>query len=105
MSAYLFHLLVYALPVLAAQLIGVCFFYRGRLGLLLKAALPPIIGVTAWLVAADHLAISAGIWRFDPHSLLGVKLGAVPLEEVLFFFLTNCLVVFGLALFQRPRLA
>lgn len=51
-----------------------------------------------WLVAADHLAIDAGIWRFGAGLHLGVHIGAVPIEEVLFFLVTNLLVALGLAL-------
>ena len=48
---------------------------------------------------ADHLAISAGIWSFGEGRHLGVYLGAVPVEEVLFFVLTSLLVSLGVALF------
>jgi lycopene cyclase domain-containing protein len=51
-----------------------------------------------WLVAADHLAIDAGIWRFGAGLHLGVHIGAVPIEEALFFLVTNLLVALGLAL-------
>jgi len=103
-TAYLFFLLGWSLPVLAAQAVGVAVVYRGRFPAVLRAVLPPALLVTAWLTAADHLAITAGVWRFGEGKNLGLRLGAVPLEEVLFFLLTNLLVAFGLALFSAPAL-
>ena len=50
-------------------------------------------------MAGDHLAIRAGVWEFGAGKHLGIYLGAVPLEEALFFLVTNLLVVLGLALF------
>jgi len=102
-TAYLVHLLGWALPVLAVQLAVIAWRYRGQTPHVLRAVLPPALAVTAWLVAGDHLAIRAGVWKFGPGKHLGVYLGAVPIEEALFFLLTNLLVVFGLALFwPRP---
>jgi lycopene cyclase domain-containing protein len=102
-TAYLFYLLGWGLPVLLGQVVGLAFFYRGRLSEVMRAVLPPALLCTVWLTAADHLAISAGVWRFSETKLLGLRLGAVPLEEALFFLITNLLVAFGLALFSRPR--
>jgi lycopene cyclase domain-containing protein len=105
-TAYLGHLLVWALPVLALQLVLLARAWGSRLPLLLRAVLPPALLVTAWLVAADNLAISAGVWAFGPGKHLGLYLGTVPVEEVLFFLCTNLLVAFGLALLTpgaRPR--
>ena len=100
-AAYLLHL-GWALPVLAIQLLLLARRYRGHTRALLRAVLPPALGITAWLVLADHLAISAGVWEFGAGKTLGIRIGAVPVEEALFFLLTNLLIVFGLALFW-PR--
>jgi len=104
-TAYLVHLLAWSLPVLAAQLGGISLLYAGRLRALLRAVLPPALLVTAWLVAADHLAISSGLWRFGEGKHLGVYFLSVPLEEVLFFLITNLLVAFGLALIRARELS
>ncbi len=58
------------------------------------------IGIsTLYLSWADSLAISAGTWTIDPAQSLNIYLGGVlPIEEFVFFFLTNTLVVFGIAL-------
>ncbi|HZJ53603.1 MAG TPA: lycopene cyclase domain-containing protein [Myxococcaceae bacterium] len=103
-TAYLVHLLAWSLPVLMMQLALVGWRYREHTTAVLRAVLPPALGVTAWLVAGDHLAIRAGIWQFGEGKHLGIHLGAVPIEEALFFLVTNLLVVLGLALFW-PRTA
>ncbi len=96
--AYLAHLLTWTLPVLAGQAALVWWRYRAATPGVLRAMLPPALLVAAWLVAADHLAIAAGIWRFAPERHLRLQLGAVPVEEALFFLITNLLVALGLAL-------
>ena len=101
-TAYLWHLLGWSLPVLGMQLAVLVWRYRESTPAVLRAILPPALVVTAWLVAGDHLAIRAGVWRFGEGKHLGIHLGAVPLEEGLFFLITNLLVVFGMALFW-PR--
>lgn len=104
--AYLFHLLVWGLPVLVLQL-GLLFAHAGpaRARRVLVAVVPPALGASAWLTVADLLAIDAGIWRFGEAKLLGVELWKVPVEELLFFVLSNLLIALGLALFceLRPR--
>lgn len=97
--AYLTHLLLWALPVILLQWVALARHYKERTGAVLRAVLPPAFLVGGYLAAADHLAISAGIWNFGEGKHLGVYVGAVPLEEVLFFVLTSVLVSLGLALF------
>ena len=104
-TAYLVHLLAWALPLVALQLGVLVWRYRARTPAILRAVVPPALGVTVWLVAADQLAIRAGVWEFGPGKHLGIYLGAVPVEEALFFLLTNLLVVLGLALFWPGRSA
>lgn len=101
---YMFHLLAYALPVVAVQLVVLRLAYKEAFGVALKSVWPPALWVTLWLVIADHLAISAGVWMFDHARLVGVSIGAVPVEEALFFLLTNVLVANGVALFSARRL-
>jgi len=102
--AYIVHLLGWSLPVLLFQ-VGMLIHVYGRGAFrVLGAILPPALFVTAWLVAADALAIGIGIWRFGEGRHLGVYLFGVPLEEVLFFLITNLLVAFGLALFRELAL-
>jgi len=96
--AYLVHLYAWAGPILVLQALLLVRRYGRDTPRVLRSVLPPVFVVTAYLSAADHLAIREGIWRFGPGRHLGWYLGAVPLEEVLFFLTTNLLVVLGLAL-------
>jgi lycopene cyclase domain-containing protein len=97
--AYLVHLLAWALPLIVPQLLVLVRHYKKRAGAVLTAVLPPAFIVGTYLSVADHLAISSGIWNFGEGKHLGVYLGAVPLEEVLFFIMTSLLVSLGLTLF------
>lgn len=97
--AYLIHLMAWALPLILLQLVALVRHYKERTGAVLRAVLPPAFLVGGYLSVADHLAISAGIWNFGEGKHLGVYVGAVPLEEVLFFVMTSLLVSLGLALF------
>ncbi len=109
--------------VWAAALARLAHDRRDYLGLILGWALPPImfqvgfggdilwrnralvmasiIPATAYLGAADSLAIGAGTWKINPENTVGVEvIRNLPLEELLFFFLTNVLLVFGVTLVQ-----
>jgi lycopene cyclase domain-containing protein len=97
--AYLIHLLGWTLPLILLQLVALVRHYKERSGAVLKAVLPPAFILGVYLSIADHLAISTGIWNFGEGKHLGVYLGVVPLEEVLFFLITSILVSLGLALF------
>jgi lycopene cyclase domain-containing protein len=48
---------------------------------LLLTLLPVVVVFVAW----DLLAIRAGHWSYDPRQTTGIVLGALPLEELLFF--------------------
>lgn len=58
---------------------------------------------TAYLVGADALALSQGIWHIHSDRIIGIHLGNVPVEEALFFLLSNLMVVQGLVLFNSPE--
>ena len=53
-----------------------------------------------WLV--DLLAIGSGTWTIDPAQTTGIKLGALPVEEMVFFLMTNLLIGFGITLLRSP---
>jgi len=58
-----------------------------------------ILGMTAYLSVADFLAIGSGTWAISPGQSLDILIGGVlPLEEVVFFLLTNTLITFGVVL-------
>ena len=48
---------------------------------LLLTLLPVLVVFTTW----DVLAIRAGHWAYDPRQTTGLRLGNVPIEELLFF--------------------
>ena len=97
--AYLIYLLGWAGPFIVLQLGLLTYHFRARTGAVLRAVLPPALIVGTWLAVTDHLAIREGIWNFGEGKHLGLYLGAVPLEEVLFFLLTSVMVALGLTLF------
>jgi hypothetical protein len=52
-----------------------------------------------YLSWADSIAISSGTWAIDPVQSLNVFIGGIlPIEEFIFFLLTNTLVAFGLTI-------
>jgi lycopene beta-cyclase len=92
---YLSLQLVWALPPIMLQLaFGADILWKRR-----HVTLSAILSTTLYLAAADWLAIRAGIWQIDPAQSLNLFLGGyLPVEEFIFFLLTNILVVFGLLL-------
>ena len=62
--------------------------------LLLAAILPPTFYL--WLV--DAIAIAGGTWTISPTQTTGVKAGPLPLEEMVFFLMTNLIIAFGVTL-------
>ena len=98
--AYFIHLMAWALPFIVLQLVLLKMHFRERTGAVLRAVLLPAGVVGIYLSVADHLAIGEGIWGFGEGKHLGVYVGAVPLEELLFFVLTSVMVALGLTLFS-----
>ena len=93
-GTYLALELVWALlPILLQVAFGGDILWRYRT-LVLAALLP------AWLYLcmADFLAIGLGTWIIAPDQSVGVNLGHLPIEEIVFFLVTNMLVVFGTVL-------
>lgn len=87
--------LVWALPPIMLQLaFGADILWKHRRPVLLT-----IVTATLFLAFADSLAIQSGTWTIDPEQSLPVLLGGVlPIEEFVFFLLTNILLVFGVTL-------
>jgi lycopene cyclase domain-containing protein len=57
---------------------------------------------TAYLSSADGIAISHGIWTLHRSRIVGLYAVNVPAEEIIFFLLTNLLVVQSVLLVYRP---
>ncbi|MEJ2600610.1 MAG: lycopene cyclase domain-containing protein [Anaerolineales bacterium] len=92
---YLSLILVWALPPVIVQMAfgaDILWRYRRTLGLALGS-------VAVYLGLMDSLAINAGTWTIDPAQSLNIFLGGVlPVEEFVFFLMTNVLITFGLTL-------
>ncbi len=58
-----------------------------------------IVPTTLYLAVSDSLAIDSGTWKINPEKMVGVNLGGkLPLEEGLFFLITNTLISLGMTL-------
>jgi lycopene cyclase domain-containing protein len=55
------------------------------------AVLPVAAGFLLWDLAAVHF----GWWSFDSAQISGVRLGALPIEEVLFFLVVPVCAILG----------
>ena len=93
-ATYLAITLAWALPPICLQLVfGGDILWRHR-----RLVGWAIVPLTVYLSVADSLAIASGTWTIAPGASTGLFLGALPLEEAVFFLLTDILIVFGIAL-------
>ncbi len=92
---YLALLMVWALPPLMLQTgFGADILVRSWRYLLIT-----VLPMTLYLAVADKLAISSGTWTINPEqSLNSFVFGTLPIEELIFFFMTNLLVAVGVTL-------
>ncbi len=92
-------ILIWAVPPLIIQwLFDPGFLVRCARLVAAGTALP-----TVFLSLADSLAIDHGIWFIAEPTSSGFFLGNLPVEEVLFFLITNLLVVQGLLLWRSLK--
>jgi lycopene cyclase domain-containing protein len=63
-----------------------------------RLLVPAITVPTLYLWLVDAVAISGGTWTIDPAQTTGIKLGPLPLEEMVFFLMTNLIIGFGVTL-------
>lgn len=92
---YLALILVWALPPIGLQLAFGGDILRRHARWVTAGVLIP----TLHLWVADTLAIRAGIWTISSEQTLGLRLpGGLPLEEAVFFLVTNTLIGFGMTL-------
>lgn len=94
-------ILVWAFPPLALQ------WSLGARALResLKSWVPLWVGFTLYLCLADSFAISQGIWSLTLSTRSGWELGNLPVEEALFFALTNLFVLQGLSLWRAWKIS
>jgi lycopene beta-cyclase len=88
----------WALPIVAVQWAFGGDLLVARWRLVATAIAVP----TLYLWVADALAIRWSIWWIDPGLTLGLRPLGLPVEEALFFLVTNVLVVFGLVIALHP---
>lgn len=93
-SYYLGALLVWAGPVLAIQwALGAELLVARWRHVALAVGIP-----TFYLAISDRIAIEMGLWSISPVHTLGVSLFGLPIEEALFFVLTNLFLIQGVFL-------
>jgi len=93
-STYLALELTWALPPIIFQLgFGADILWSYR-----RIIFWSLVPTTLYLAAIDTIAIGAGTWTIDPAQSTGLLFGTLPIEEFLFFLVTNSLVIFGAVL-------
>lgn len=91
---YLGAILVWAGPVLTLQwFIGGPYLWRVRRTVALAVAAP-----TVYLWCADRVALGLGVWTISTDLSTGLAPLGLPVEEAIFFLVTNTLVVQGIVL-------
>ncbi|WP_096390842.1 lycopene cyclase domain-containing protein [Halopenitus persicus] len=93
---YLGAILLWAGPVLAIQWAYDWPSLRRRGRTVAVGVLVP----TGYLCLVDRIAIDAGIWTIAPDYTTGLTIGGLPVEEGLFFLVTNCFLVQGYLLYD-----
>jgi len=93
---YLGAILVWACPLLALQwAVGGAYLRRSWRTWGVAVAVP-----TLYLWVVDRVAIGLGVWTISPDHTTGLSLLGLPVEEAVFFLVTNLLLVYGLVLFE-----
>jgi len=94
-GTYLVLILVWTLPPIMLQTaLGADILWQEW-----RTVLPGFLIPTLYLSLADSLAIRAETWTISPSQTTGIHLpGGLPIEEFIFFLMTNMLVVFGTTL-------
>jgi len=87
--------MVWALPPVMLQTgFGADILWENR-----RYLLTTVIPMTLYLALADKLAISSGTWTINPAQSLNIFVfGTLPIEEFIFFLMTNVLVAVGVTL-------
>jgi len=97
---YMNLILIWALPPIILQLMyGADILWAKKRPLVLF-----ILISTAYLSIVDALAISANIWTISLNTSTGILIGGIlPIEEMVFFLVTNVLIIFGLTLIASKK--
>ncbi|MFX1516658.1 MAG: lycopene cyclase domain-containing protein [Promethearchaeota archaeon] len=97
---YMNLILIWALPPIMLQLMyGADIIWERKLPLVLF-----ILISTTYLSIIDALAISANIWTISLNTSTGLLIGGIlPIEELVFFLVTNTLIIFGITLIVSQK--
>ncbi len=98
-SFYLGLILAWATPIVILQYIIGGRHTLKNINIFLYCTIPP----TLYLWAADYYAIQDGIWEISKEYTIGIQVGVLPVEEMVFFLVTNIMVVQGLLLFNAMK--
>jgi lycopene cyclase domain-containing protein len=94
-TLYLGAILAWAGPILGLQwAFGWPHLVRGRRAVALGIGVPTIY---LWLI--DRYAILNGLWSISPTYTVGIAPFGLPIEEAVFFLVTNAFIVQGLVLY------
>ncbi len=99
---YLVLILIWAMPLILLQwLIGADILIRRW-----KVLLPGILAPTVYLSLVDSVALRLDVWTINPTQSLNLFIPVVhiPVEEFIFFLLTNSLIVQGIILVWTPTI-
>jgi len=97
-GTYLGTMLLWFAPLLAVQSAVGADILRARRTVRVRTLVP----VLAYLWAADHIAIAAGVWHISSTRTYGITPLGLPVEEAAFFFVTSLLVTNGVVLAVHP---
>lgn len=82
------------IPIMLQLIVGADILWRHR-----YTVITAILTTWLYLSAADMVAISMGTWTINPAQSFPLLIaGILPIEEAIFFLITNVLIVFGLTL-------
>jgi len=96
---YLFHLFSWGGFFILIQIIA----GRKKIPKYISAIIIPSIVMTIYFSVADSISIGQGIWDFDPLQTTGIRIFNIPLEEILFFLVTNILITEAMILFLPSK--
>ncbi|WP_253737677.1 lycopene cyclase domain-containing protein [Halohasta salina] len=89
-----------AVLVWGAPILGFLWFLGGPVIWRVRRTVAAAIVVpTVYLWVVDRLAIGLGLWSISSTHTTGLAVAGLPIEEMVFFLVTNTLVVFGLTLY------
>lgn len=96
---YLFHLFSWGGFFILIQIIA----GRNKIFKNISLIAFPSLIMTLYFSAADSISIGQGIWEFDALQTTGIRIHNIPLEEILFFLVTNTLITEAMILFLPSK--